>query len=485
MDKRLRRRGAALRWGLLARPCAVLLVCTGLFCLSCTALSPGTAAREEDQAGAENEFIRQFPQRSFSVPEGVDFVPASFPGAPGAPGVGLVTRDSRDLGSSLGDDDRARLTLSFTEAYMEGVFRGFSLYGVLGGDEVHGWPRASPLAWVQNWRGKGGRYNSWGVPSLILAVRGLARDRVFPVQGDILDAYGQSAGLMGANGAAGYGAPCGNEFIYKGGVAQRFDFGLIAVDAEGSFVFSAEDAPSVTTPVPEKIGLFESGGSLPRIQGVFQSAWKTEIDGSLPPLAPDTPLIYVNFDDSPWVLPLDSVEDSGNIHYGVPIEGAIDSTMDLLSAVADFSAGQDENTETPADSGLSGQRSSLVVRGLYYQVFGEGRALFILADASVELIREDSKTIFELPFCPRLLDTPFLEALLSAGRQRLSGAESLNPYAFPANYRRQDENLFTRDLLEGVALYGLPLTGPQPDREGKTLFEAQRFSRGWMIRKNG
>jgi hypothetical protein len=433
------------------------------------------------QGGAENEFIRQFSPEGFSFPEGLDFVPVPFPSMLRASGIGLVTRESRDLGSGLSDDERAGLTLSFAEAYMEGVFRGFSLYGVLGGDQVHGWPRSSPIAWVQNWRRKGGAYNSWGVPSLILAVRGLAHDRVFMVQGEILDAYGQSAGLMGANGAAGYGAPCGNEFVYQGGIAQRFDFGLIAVNAEGRFVFSAGEAPSLTNPVPQNTGLFESGDSIARIRDAFESAWRTEIDRGLSPLEPDAPLFYVDFGDSPWFLPFDSVETLGNVNYGVPTEDARDSAANLLLAPADFSAGQDGNPKGPADSELSGRGSSLVIRGLYHQVFGGGGALFILADAFIELIYEDVKIFLDLPFYPRLVGKPFLEALLSTGRRRLSGADSLKPYVFPAGYRQK--NSFTQALLEGIAVYGLPLAGPQPGREGETLFEGQRFSRGWMIWK--
>jgi hypothetical protein len=300
------------------------------------------------------------------------------------------------------------------------------------------------------------------------------------VQGGILDAYGQSAGLMGANGAAGYGAPLGNEFVYQGGIAQRFDFGLIAEDAEGRFVFSAGDAPSRTNPVPENTGLFESGDTAARIRDAFQSAWRTEIDRGLSPLEPDTPLFYVDFGDSPWVLPFDAVEDSGNIRYGVPAADAAESGEDLLSAIADFSTGQDGNPETPEDSGSPGQ-GSLVIRGLYCQAFGEGRALFILADAFMELTDENAKTILELPFRPRLVDRPFLEALLGAKRQRLAGAASLQPRAFPADWR--NKNSLARALLEGIAVYGLPLAGPQPRGEGETLFEAQRFSRGWMRRE--
>ncbi|MDR1319301.1 MAG: hypothetical protein LBJ90_06720 [Treponema sp.] len=430
------RRGTGLR-GLSFAGAALLAVLFGLSCAGISSGSPGTATRAEEQADEAEE--PQFPRRIAFVPGEMAFVPASFPGVLSVSGIGLVTREARDLGNALDDEERDLLAASFAEAYMEGVFRGLPLSGVLGGDHVHSWPRSSPLAWVQNWRGSGGRFNSWGVSSLILAVRGLARGRVFLVQGDILDAYGRSSGLMGANGAAGYGAPRGNEFIHQGGVAQRFDFGLIAVDAEGNFVFTPEDPPSVTRSVPESVGLFESGGSVERIRNAFQSAWKTEIDGGLSPAEPDTPLFYLDFNDAPWILPLDSV--------------------DFLTE------NQRELSEEP-DSGPPERDSSLVIRGLFYQGFGEGGILFILAEASVELIRGDSETSQELPLYSVPLVSPFLEAFLSAPGVCLSGAESLSSHALPAA-GQYDE--FARTLLEGIAFYGLPLAGLQPAREGETL----------------
>jgi hypothetical protein len=451
-----------------------LALAAALLGLSCASLSSGAGAppeeRTEDPAEAVRESGRQFPEQG-SVPEETVFIPAPFPGVLSVPGIGLVTGEARDLGSGLNDEDKARLAVSFAEAYMEGVFRGLPLTGVLGGDQVHGWPQSSPLAWAQNWRGSRGRYNSWGTPSLILALQGLSRSRVFPVQGDILDAYGQSSGLGGANGAAGYGAPCGNEFIHQGGLAQRFDFGLITVDAGGNFAFSAGDPPSMAGPVPESIGLFESGGFVDRIRNAFQTAWKAGLDEGLPLSEPDGPLLYINLADSPWVLPLDSVEDSENIQYGVPEE-------DLLSAFADFPAGNPgASPETPGNSGAPGRNSSLVVRGLYCQSFGEGGVLFILAEAFVELIQENSTTRLELPLRPVPVGSSFLEAFFSASRGRLPGAESLGPYALPAG--RQND-AFVRTLFEGIALYGLPLAGPQPVKEGESFSEAQRFSRGWM-----
>jgi hypothetical protein len=484
MNKNPGRRGTGLRGAFSACPvlfaCAVLLAGAALFGLSCAGLSSKSseaAAPPEERAEDAQESLRQIPRMAVSVPEEMTFVPAPFPGVLSVPGIGFVTGEVRDLGSSLDNDDRARLAASFAEAYMEGVFRGLPLSGVLGGDRVHGWPRSSPLAWVQNWRGSGERPNSWGIPSLILAVRGLAQDRVFLVQGDILNAYGRSSGLMGANGAAGYGAPCGNEFIYQGGIAQRFDFGLITVDAEGNFVFTAEDPPSAASPVPESIGLFEPGSPVERIRNAFQSAWKTEINGGLSPSGPDTPLFYIDFGDSPWVLPFDSVENSGNTNYEVPPENALDARANLFSA-----ENPGEASERPGDSGLPGQDSSLVIRGLFYQSFGKGKILFILAEASVELIQGNSKTSTELPLHPVPLVSPFLEALLGASGNPLSGAGPLSPHAFPAGGRRYDE--FARTLLEGIALYGLPLAGPQPAKEGEILFAIQRFSRGWMRVEN-
>ncbi|MDR0998206.1 MAG: hypothetical protein LBL70_03985 [Treponema sp.] len=158
-----------------------------------------------------------------------------------APGVGIFTGDPRDPALNLAEEERERISLSFRKAYGEALRQGFPLEGVLGGDRVHAWPVSSPLAWVQNWRSAEPYPNSWGLPSLVLAILGINAREVFIVRGAILDAYGKSGGQGGANGVAGYGPPLGAEFVHNGGIAQLFGEGLISVDASGEAAFIPED----------------------------------------------------------------------------------------------------------------------------------------------------------------------------------------------------------------------------------------------------
>jgi hypothetical protein len=169
-----------------------------------------------------------------------------------APGVGVFTQDPRDPALKLEAEEREKISLSFRRAYAEALSRGFPLEGVLGGDRVHSWPAGLPLAWVQNWRSAEPYPNSWGLPGLVLAIRGIDADEVFIVRGPILDAYGKSGGRGGANGVAGYGPPLSGEFPYgegialgiARGIAQRFGEGLIAVDASGQAAFIPHEPPA-------------------------------------------------------------------------------------------------------------------------------------------------------------------------------------------------------------------------------------------------
>ena len=161
-----------------------------------------------------------------------------------APGVGIFTSDSRDPALELEAGERERISLSFRAAYAEALSRGLPLEGVLGGDRVHAWPAGSALAWVQNWKTAEAYPNSWGLPDLVLAIRGFNADKVFIVRGAILDAYGKSGGQGGANGVAGYGPPLSDEFPYGEGIAQRFGAGLIAAEASGETAFIPRETPS-------------------------------------------------------------------------------------------------------------------------------------------------------------------------------------------------------------------------------------------------
>jgi hypothetical protein len=157
--------------------------------------------------------------------------------------VGIFTSDPRDPALALVAEERENISRSFRKAYAEALSRGLPLEGVLGGDKIHAWPAGSPLAWVQNWRSADPHPNSWGLPNLVLAIRGFDIGEVFIVRGPILDAYGKSGGRGGANGAAGYGPPLSEEFPYGESIAQRFGEGLIAADASGRTAFIPRQPP--------------------------------------------------------------------------------------------------------------------------------------------------------------------------------------------------------------------------------------------------
>jgi hypothetical protein len=106
--------------------------------------------------------------------------------------------------------------------------------------------------------------------------------------------------------------------------------------------------------------------------------------------------------------------------------------------------------------------------GLYSQSFNQAAAILALPE------------IGGLPLGAFLLEGPFLDALLAAGAERLPGAESLQALEPLATARAP----LTQALLQGLALYGLPLTEslPRKDKETASYREAQRFSQGWMER---
>jgi hypothetical protein len=308
---------------------------------------------------------------------------------------------------------------------------------------VHGWPAAAPLTWVQNWRSGKGAPNSWAVPSLVLAVQGLTHDRVFIVHGRILDAYGKSAGRGRANGVSGYGSPCGGEFFHQGDIAQRFDYGLMKINAEGS-IFIEEAPPSTLAEMPEM-----PGGDR-EVRERFRSAWKAAVDRNYPPLPPDTDLVHIDFGSNPWIITAE---------------------------------------------GRDGSQIALTLRGIWYQAYAGGQVLLLLADAP------------ELPPYPRLLVTPWLDAFLAAPEKRLPGAESLTSISPPEYRSGGDGNfvrsLLDSIAFYGIPLSdSLPLAETVPAAEGSAggetaaeeaaapetamfpaaprYYEAQRFSKGWI-----
>jgi len=408
-----------------------------LLCVSCAG-SPGTgvpaSASSSEAAGGTGAQAEPADGINQAEPDPVYardlvFHPAEFPSLAVPPGVGLVTRDAKNLAASLSDKDKAALSDSFRTAYIDNLLRAFPLAGVLGGDMVHGWPDNNPSGWVQNWSTSEPAANSWWLPSLVLAIRGLATqeaggetagNRVFVVRGKLLDQYGKSAGINGANGNTGYGSPRGYEFLYEGKLAQRFDLGLITVDKDGRASFLPETPPSQAFDPPSDIGVFRSAGaSGADVRLAFLAAWKMALDRNIKTMTSDGPGQYLSFSGASF----------------------------------DFPGGD-------------------TVKGLYLQTFNQRTAVLILPDSSL------------LPFYPRLIMAPFLDLLLgSAGTP--PGAESLK--ALDIQFSGADD--FSRALMKGLSLYGIPLTDPMPLKSAATPGGAgtqtawqlgQRFSRGWL-----
>jgi hypothetical protein len=369
----------------------------------------------EEPAGLTEDFL------SHPGPGDLIFLPASFPALMPAPGVGVVSRERR--GASLTSGERAALQDSFRAAYVDGLLRGLPLEGVLGGDQVHGWPETNPSGWVQNWRSARPVSNSWGISSLILAVQGveiqkeMAQDRVFIVDGEILNYYGVSSGLGGANGDMGYGSPRGEKFAYNDGIAQRFDLGLIVIDQEGQGSFLPGEPPSAGLSPPPETGVFPGApqADAEQVRDAFFTAWKMALDRNIETMVPDGPGRYLS----------------------------------LSGAFLD-----------PA-SPESGE-----VKGVYIQTFNRRSALLILIESPV------------LPFHVRFITSPFLELLLFPERYSLQGSESLSPVDL--TFRGEDD--FARRLMGGIAFYGFPLTDPLPYKtEGDSSWqETQRFSTGFI-----
>jgi hypothetical protein len=420
------------------------LLMLALSCFSCTA---GTAVRKSGAVLKTDSAAQIAPNSSpdfigdYSTPEGLRFMPTPLPVEASfletAFGVGTITRERQDPTAALSSAEKAALTASFQNAYSAGLLRGLPLDGVLGGDHIHSWPIAPPVTWVQNWRSSENYPNSWGIPSLILAVRGIRQEKVFIIHGPILDAYGKSGGVGGANGAAGYGAPRGEEYRWGNGIAQRFDFGLIIIDGSGKSIFLQEDVPSVKEQIPAGVG------------EIFRSAWINAVDRGFTALPNDGPVYYIDF--PPWTL--------------------------------------------TGGSGASGK--SFVLSGLYYQIFDEGKTLFIrgefpagflsggvgLDPGSIGSVPENVRPGFG---SVRVLTGPFLAALMSAHDKPIPGTEALAedslPAGFTARIAAQENSAFARTLLRGIAHYGFPLSDaiPQKDDSGKGWKEAQRFTRGWI-----
>jgi hypothetical protein len=199
----------------------------------------------DDETGGNTPLLREY-----AFPAGLDFQPGEFALPAAAPGVGSITREQQDPLAGLGEDEKRAVTESFRAAYVDGLLRGLPLEGTLGGDLVHSWPPEEALCLAQNWRSGEAAPNSWGLPTLVLAIRGAKSGDTHIIQGGILDQYGKSGGRDRLNGVAGYGAPLGGEFLHRGGIAQWFEHGLIRVDASGRGFFEETEPPALSPDRP-------------------------------------------------------------------------------------------------------------------------------------------------------------------------------------------------------------------------------------------
>ena len=364
------------------------------------------------------------------------FVPDTLPSFNAVPGVGVITRESRDRASSLNNEERAGLTKAFIDAYIDSLLRDQSLEGVLGVDQVHGWPLINPISWTQNWQTAEPMANSWGLPSLVLAImdretKETEQNRVFTVHGGILDFYGRSHGINGANGNAGYGSPRGEQFLYDNKLAQRFDHGLIIIDENGAGSFIEELAPSRLIELPPLTGVFSGFVDGNDIQMAFISAWNVAMDSGM---AEGIPILYPD----------------GNGFY--------------ISLVGDANRWNI----------IPGNETN----GLYVQTFNQRTFALVLPDVHI------------LPSHARFLGPPFLELLTA--RLHIPGAEGISPLTItPGNSSNISSVLpgneeFIRRLLAGFSLYGIPLSDPvyRKDTDGVQWIKTQRFSRGWIIANN-
>jgi hypothetical protein len=223
----------------------------------------------------------------------------------------------------------------------------------------------------------------------------------------------------------------GDEFYYRGGTVQRFEGGLVVVDGagQGRFVPTADGAAAVDLTAPD------STAPDPGIPDQVRAAFRSTVSA----------------------LPLGAAEAEPGAEQGAEVPAGVLAGLKQLAPDAgvvfiDFSEGTVR--EIPGLGGVS----------LYLQSFNRGTAFLVLVDSPV------------LPFRARLLTGPFLDALLTAQTAPLPGTPD---EAGTPSFQGTDTDPFLKALLEGFALYGLPLGDPLPRGAG----EAQRFSRGWMLRR--
>ncbi|MHC6202213.1 hypothetical protein ACYULU_03355 [Breznakiellaceae bacterium SP9] len=383
------------------------------------------------QEGTQKERSRERTPAA-PAPDYLAFSPMPLPAIHAMQGVGgsAISKSQGDRISSLGPLEQGAIISTFKAAYQEALLRDLPLQGALGADVIHGWPPAKPLAWSQNWRSTETGNNSWNLPGLVLAVLSLNGKRAYPIRGLILDHYGKNEGLGGMNGVSGYGAPVTHEFRYGAGIAQRFEKGIIFINTQGKSAFIPEEPPTLLRYMPPEVGRYE-GAFPPRelisvndLQNLFRLAWKEAMDHDSPLLFPDNPVRYAGFSDP-------ALNISGEQAHPIP------------------------------------------VRGLYYQTFNHESAALILVYSNEQL------------FFPHLIAWPPFGVDLNKTFP-VSGAEHLADAGLHLDEEQSDiSTALVKALIQTFSLYGVPLSDlvPRQDAQSKTWYSAQRFSRGWLYRK--
>ena len=350
------------------------------------------------------------------VEEELFFAPRPLPDPASPPEAGARQTDS--------SGEEGILRSAFRDAYVEALFRGLPLEGVLGGDRVNPWPAESPVSWSQNWSSTNRESNSFGIPGLVLALGayGVSGSPVYTVSGPVLNHYGTSSGMNRANGAAGYGIPLGEAFVSEGEMVQRFSRGMVIAGRDGArFSFGPDPAPGLLEKLSEEERQKEFGGRdlSPEQSAAFAHAWAFAF--SVRQGDSDGPVGKVSF-SRPWVL------------------------------------------ET--------QGESLTLDGFYYKSYNRGKDVLVLLSGE------------GLPLRPHLLSGPFLQAVLS--RRRLSGLPlgraSMGSPAGTGLGRSLAEGfaLYGPPLSDSLPWPEIPVN-PEAAEGEPPFLEAQRFARGWIV----
>ncbi len=388
-----------------------LLLMISLLMFSCT----GIENSPEESLWRNNDYpweTAPYTVQEYMLPEGLGFSASPLPTPSVPPGIGEITREQNDPAYSLSSSEKARISGLYRDAYIDALLQDIPISGSLGGDFVHGWSGTASNIWVQNWRSSRDFPNSWGIPSLILAVYGHSQDKVFMISGGIMDSYGKSAGINHVNGVKGYGSPCTDDFIYKGKRAQRFDLGIIYQNEQDRFVFQQENPPSANTDTPPQVGeLADAPQSMQiRIKQAFLNGWKLAVDRNMPLLIPDAPVIWYDLSASPWI-------------FGT-------------------------------------QETLLTVNNIYLQPFNNGSIVLVLVDSPA------------IPWITRIVESPFVDALILASKQSIPGTPGSRTDQIPPALK----DAFSASLLKGFEIYGVPVTNSML-KDNKNM---QRFAYGWM-----